>query len=75
MNEASSKNATRRQNAAFYLVSFNTRDRTTRHFDREGFLDELRDQDTFSWMDIEGSDLGALNELLRQLNIELAYTS
>ena len=75
MNEASSISVMSSRNAAFYGVSFNTRDRTTRRFAREGFLDELQDQDTFSWIDIEGQDIEALNDLLRQLNIDLVLVS
>jgi hypothetical protein len=37
MNEASFINAMRSQSAGFNGVSFNTRDRSTRRFDREDF--------------------------------------
>jgi hypothetical protein len=42
MNEASSINAMRSQNAGSKGVSFNTRDRSTRRFDREDFLNKLQ---------------------------------
>lgn len=42
MNEASFISVMRSRNAAFYGVSFNTRNRGTRRFDREDFLNELQ---------------------------------
>jgi len=75
MNKRPIIKVTASEGATFYGVSFNTRDRTTRPFDREGFLQELKDQDTFSWIDIEAPDIESLNELLRQLDIDLVLVS
>jgi magnesium transporter len=55
----------------FYGVSFNTKDRTTRTFHPEEFVRELQDTDTFSWIDIEATDIGALNQVLLQIDLDL----
>lgn len=52
-------------------MSFNTKDRTTRSFHPEEFVHELQDTDTFSWIDIEATDIGALNQVLRQIDLDL----
>src|SRR6266849_2846003 len=75
MSNPSAIDVTLSESTIFYGVSFNPRDRTTRSFDREGFLQELNDKDTFSWIDIQAPDIEALNELLRQLNIDLVLIS
>ena len=58
-------------NSVFYGVSFNTKDRTTRTFHPEEFVNELQDMDTFSWIDIEATEIDALNQVLRQIDLDL----
>jgi magnesium transporter len=59
------------ESSIFYGVSFNTKDRTTRAFHPEEFVRELQDTDTFSWIDIEATDIGSLNQVLRQIDLDL----
>ncbi|MGK2859114.1 MAG: magnesium transporter CorA family protein [Thermoanaerobaculia bacterium] len=59
----------------FHGRSFNPATRTVRAFDRAGFADELKDEDVFSWIDLEGRDIGAMNSLLQQVGIDLVLVS
>lgn len=56
---------------AFHGVSFNRTDRTVHEFGRDAFQSELDDETVFSWIDIEGPDIGALNEVLRSIDVDL----
>ena len=56
---------------SFHGISFNRNDLTVHEFDRAGFKDELEDESVFSWIDIEGPDIGALNEVLDAIDIDL----
>jgi magnesium transporter len=57
--------------AVFTGVSFNPKDQTTRSFGREGLDRELADPDVFSWINIQGPHIGALNDILKRLEIDL----
>ncbi len=57
--------------ARFYGVSFDVESKTTRPFGRENLESELKDQTVFSWIDIESDDISDLNDVLRQLDIDL----
>lgn len=59
----------------FHGVSFDTRDHTTRGFDRGALDAELANPDVFSWIDIQGPDIKALNEVLGHLDIDLVLSS
>lgn len=62
-------------NVTFHGVSFDAEARTCRTFGREDLERELRDPEVFSWIDLEGADISALNELLRRWEIDLVLTS
>ncbi len=57
--------------ARIYGASFNPTSRAQRIFGPSEFHDELRDPDVFSWIDIEGPDIRALNEVLKCVDIDL----
>jgi magnesium transporter len=57
--------------ARIHGVSFNTGDRSHRVFGVDDFHRELRDPDVFSWIDVEGPNIEALNEVLRCVDIDL----
>lgn len=65
------------ENAApvFYGVSFNPETRAVRTFEQNQLDAELQDPDVFSWIDVEGPDIGALNEILRRVEIDLVLVS
>ena len=58
-------------NSAFYGISFNTKDRSTRKFFFNDLQQELNDPDVFSWIDIQAPDISSLNDVLQTLNIDL----
>jgi magnesium transporter len=55
----------------YYGISFNPGDRTTRTFVRHELDRELADQAVFSWVDIEGPDIAPMNDVMRQMEIDL----
>jgi magnesium transporter len=55
----------------FHGVSFNPIERTTRTFARHELDRELADPAVFSWVDIEGPDIAPMNEVMRQMEIDL----
>jgi len=57
--------------SAFYGISFNTKDRTTRNFSQNDLEQELNDPDVFSWIDIQAPDISSMNEVLKTLDIDL----
>jgi magnesium transporter len=59
----------------FHGVSFDPADRTTRIFGREDLDRELKDPHVFSWIDIQAPHIGAMNEVLRRLDIDLVLVS
>jgi magnesium transporter len=61
--------------AVFFGVSFDPRDRSSRTFDRAGLDAELRDPHVFSWIDIQGPDIAALNDVLKRLDLDLVLVS
>jgi magnesium transporter len=61
--------------AVFHGVSFDPKRQTARAFTHEGLAEELRDPDVFSWIDIQGPDIGALNDVLRRLDLDLVLVS
>jgi magnesium/cobalt transport protein CorA len=61
--------------AVFFGVSFDTRDRSSRLFDKAGLDAELKDPHVFSWIDIQGPDISALNDVLKRLDIDLVLVS
>lgn len=60
---------------AFHGRSFNPSTRTVRAFDGSGLADELRDEEVFSWIDLEGRDIGAMNDVLHKVGIDLVLVS
>lgn len=63
------------RNCRFYGASFNRVDRSTRLFGPEHLSVELEDPNVFSWIDIEGPDIGALNEVLKLVDVDLVLVS
>jgi magnesium transporter len=59
------------QETRFYGISFNPGDRTIRTFARHELDRELADPAVFSWVDIEGPDIAPMNEVMRQMEIDL----
>jgi magnesium transporter len=55
----------------FYGISFDPSNLSSRSFDAAEIDQELADEQVFSWIDVEGSDIEALNEVLRRLEIDL----
>ena len=58
-----------------FAVSFDRRDKSARQFDLERMEAELADANVFSWIDVQGPDIGQLNEVLRRLGMDLVLTS
>ena len=54
-----------------HAISFHRRDKSTRTFELEDLDRELADSDVFSWIDIQGSQIGILNDVLKRLGIDL----
>ena len=59
----------------FYGMSFNPSDRSTRAFGRDGLDHELADPGVFSWVDIEGPEIGPMNDVMRKMGIDLVLVS
>ncbi len=57
--------------SAFYGISFNTKDRSTRKFSSSDLQHELNDPDVFSWIDIQAPDISSLNDVLQILKMDL----
>lgn len=55
----------------FFGISFNPNERSTRVFARHELDRELADRAVFSWVDIEGPDIAPMNEVMRQMEIDL----
>lgn len=75
MSTIESEHHLRNVDARIYGVSFNAHDRTHRHFGQADFRHELNDPDVFSWIDVEAPDIGALNAVLRCVDIDLVLVS
>jgi magnesium transporter len=61
--------------AAVFSVSFNRETKATRGFDLPQLEAELRDRNVFSWIDIQGAEIGPLNDVLGRLGIDLKLVS
>jgi magnesium/cobalt transport protein CorA len=61
--------------AHFHGVSFHPDQRTFRTFASCDLDVELSDPEVFSWVDLEGQDIGILNELLQRFGLDLVLTS
>ena len=59
----------------FHGVCFDPRDRTSRLFGREELEAVLADDPVFCWIDLQGPNIEALNELLRIRHIDLKLAS
>lgn len=59
----------------FHGVSFNPETRAVRTFSRNQLDAELQDPDVFSWIDVEGPDIEALNQILKRVEIDLVLVS
>ena len=59
----------------FHGVCFDPRERTSRLFERAELEAVLADEGVFCWLDLEGPDIEALNELLRLRRIDLTLVS
>ncbi|OGT96851.1 MAG: hypothetical protein A3I79_08655 [Gemmatimonadetes bacterium RIFCSPLOWO2_02_FULL_71_11] len=60
---------------AAFSVSFNRETKATAPFDLANLEQELKDPRVFSWIDVQGPDIGALNDVLRRLGIDLVLVS
>lgn len=58
-----------------FCYSFHRETKATRIFDLAALETELKDPRVFSWIDIEGQDIGALNAVLGRLGIDLKLVS
>ena len=58
-----------------FSVSFNRNDKTTRPFPLTDLERELKDPAVFSWIDLQGTGINALNDVLRRLGIDLVLAS
>lgn len=58
-----------------FSVSFNRKAKTTRQFALPDLELELANPDVFSWVDVQGPDISALNDLLRRLGLDLVLVS
>jgi len=61
--------------SSFYGVSFSRTDKSVRRFSREELDRELLDEGVFSWIDVQGGDIGVLNDLLVKLELNLRLVS
>ena len=59
----------------FHGVVFDPRDRTSRLFERGELESVLADDPVFCWIDVQGPNIEALNELLRVRQIDLKLVS
>lgn len=59
----------------FHGISFDPGANSVRLFDRDEFARELADPSVFSWVDIEAPSIAPLNQLLRQIDIDLVLVS
>ncbi len=59
----------------FYGVSFSRTDKSIRRFSRQELDRELLDESVFSWIDVQGGDIGDLNDLLLKLELNLRLVS
>ncbi|HEY0787838.1 MAG TPA: magnesium transporter CorA family protein [Thermoanaerobaculia bacterium] len=59
----------------FHGVSFNPESQDVRPFGRAQLAAELADPDVFSWIDVEAPSIEVLNDILRQLEIDLVLVS
>jgi magnesium transporter len=61
--------------SGFHGVSFSRSDKSVRRFSREELDRELLDEGVFSWIDVQGGDIGVLNDLLVKLELNLRLVS
>lgn len=61
--------------SGFHGVSFSRTDKSVRRFSREELDRELLDEGVFSWIDVQGGDIGVLNDLLVKLELNLRLVS
>ena len=61
--------------SGFHGVSFSRTDKSVRRFSREELDRELLDEGLFSWIDVQGGDIGVLNDLLVKLELNLRLVS
>lgn len=59
----------------FHGVSFDPKSQQVRLFGRGELAAELADPDVFSWIDVEAPSIEVLNDILRQLEIDLVLIS
>ncbi len=60
---------------SFHGVSFCLETRDVRTFAREGLRAQLGDHRVFSWVDVEADDVGALNEILSEIGVDLSLAN
>ena len=65
----------RADESVFYGVSFSRTDKNIRRFSHEELDRELQDEGVFSWIDVQGSDIQILNDLLLKLELNLRLVS
>jgi magnesium transporter len=63
------------QETRLFGISFNPAERTTRTFGRHELDRELADTAVFSWVDIEGPDIAPMNDVMRQMQIDLVLVA
>ena len=61
--------------SVFYGVSFSRSDKSVHRFSREELDRHLLDESVFSWIDVQGGDIGVLNDLLVKLELNLRLVS
>jgi magnesium transporter len=59
----------------FHGVSFNPTTRTARLFGREDLDRELGDPEVFCWVDLQGPNIGSLNDVMGRWDIDLRLSS
>ncbi|HVR44550.1 MAG TPA: CorA family divalent cation transporter [Thermoanaerobaculia bacterium] len=59
----------------FHGISFDREAQKVRLFGKGSFRAELDDPKVFSWIDLEAETIGPLNDLLREIDIDLVLTS
>jgi magnesium transporter len=67
--------ATPASGTLFHGVCFDPQSRTSRVFEREQIDAVMADERVFCWIDLQGPDIGALNDLLRLREIDLTLVS
>ena len=63
------------QGEVFHGVSFDPHKQESRRFGRKDLDRELADESVFSWIDIESSHIGHLNDVLKRMGLDITLVS